>query len=218
MNTLFDPFTNFMVEFKKIFGIQDLLMKKEHAFLFIAIAFVAGIVVGVIAAVTYEDKTPITPAAMRPLPSSPSPAAPSADWQRQIESLQSILKDDPKNVNARVQLGNAYFDADQFDRAIEAYSKALEVDPKNADVRTDMGIMYRRKGNFDRAIAEFKKAAEDDPQHVNSRYNIGIVLLHDQGDLKGAIKAWEDFLKVETTGPRAENIRNQMVKMRDMVK
>jgi cytochrome c-type biogenesis protein CcmH/NrfG len=155
---------------------------------------------------------------MRPLPSSPSPAAPSADWQRQIESLQSILKDDPKNVKALVQLGNAYFDADQFDRAIETYSQVLEVDPKNADVRTDLGIMYRRKGNFNRAIAEFKKAAEGDPKHVNSRYNLGIVLLHDQGDLKGAIKAWEDFLKVEPTGPRAENIRNQMGKMRDMVK
>ncbi|MBU1208563.1 MAG: tetratricopeptide repeat protein [Proteobacteria bacterium] len=193
-------------------------MKKEHALLFIAIAFVAGIVVGVIAAVTYEDHTPITPAALRPLPSSPSPAAPSADWQRQIESLQSILKDDPKNVNALVQLGNAYFDTDQFDRAIEAYSKALKVDPKNVDVRTDMGIMYRRKGNFDRAIAEFKKAAEDDPRHVNSRYNLGIVFLHDKGDLKGAIKAWEDYLKLNHTGPQAENIRNQMVKMRDMVK
>jgi len=193
-------------------------MKKEHALLFIAIAFVAGIVVGVIAAVTYEDNTPIAPTALRPVPSSPSPAAPSADRQRQIESLQSILKDDPKNVNALVQLGNAYFDTDQFDRAIEAYSRALKVDPKNVDVRTDMGIMYRRKGNFDRAIAEFKKAAEDDPKHVNSRYNLGIVLLHDKGDLKGAIRAWEDFLKVETTGPRAENIRNQMVKMRDMVK
>ena len=193
-------------------------MKKEYAFLFMAIAFIAGIVVGVIVAVTYEEKTLIAPAAMKPFPSSPSPAVPSADWQRQIESLQSILKDDPKNVKALIQLGNAYFDADQFDRAIEAYSQALEVDPKNGDVRTDLGIMYRRKGNFDRAIAGFKKAAEDDPKHVNSRYNLGIVLLHDKGDLKGAIKAWEDFLKVEPTGPRAENIRNQMGKMRDMVK
>ena len=78
--------------------------------------------------------------------------------------------------------------------------------------------MYRKKGEYDRAIAEFKKAAEVNPKHVNSRYNLGIVLLHDKGDIKGAIKAWEDFLRVEPTGPRADNIRNQMDKMKGMVK
>lgn len=193
-------------------------MKKEIAFLSIAIAFIAGIVVGVITAVYYEDKTPIMSTAMKQSPPGSAPAVPSEDFQKKIELLLSILKDDPKNLDVLTQLGNAYFDTDQFDRAIEAYSKVLALDPKKADVRTDMGIMYRKKGNSDRAIAEFKKAAEDDPKHVNSRYNLGIVLLHDKGDLKSAIKAWEDYLEVEPSGPRAENIRNQMAKMRDMVK
>jgi cytochrome c-type biogenesis protein CcmH/NrfG len=132
--------------------------------------------------------------------------------------LQGILKEDPKNLKALVDLGNLYFDTDQIDSAIQVYSRALELDPKNADVRTDMGIMYRRKGDPDRAISEFKKAAQDDPKHVNSRYNMGVVLLHDKADIKGAIQAWEQFLKVEPTGPRAENIRNQMEKMRNMAK
>lgn len=151
-------------------------------------------------------------------PGATPPAATAEDIQKQIGPLLSILKEDPKNLKALIELGNAYFDSGQFDKSIEAYSKALEINPKNADVRTDMGIIYRRKGNFDRAIEEFKKAAEDAPQHVNSRYNLGIVFLHDKGDLKAAIKAWEDYLKVEPTGPRADNIRNQMGKMKSMVK
>jgi tetratricopeptide (TPR) repeat protein len=193
-------------------------VKKEYAYLSIAIAFIAGIVVGVIAAVYYEDKAPLIPPAVKPPTSSSAPAAPPADLQKQIDTLQSILKDDPKNLNALIQMGNLYFDADQFNQAIEAYSKVLQIEPKNADVRTDLGIMYRKKRDFDRAIAEFKRAAEMAPKHVNSRYNLGIVLLHDKGDIKGAIKAWEDFLRVEPTGPRADNIRNQMDKMKAMVK
>jgi tetratricopeptide (TPR) repeat protein len=194
-------------------------MKKEYAFLWIAVAFVAGIVVGVITTVYYEEKphaehTPMQQQA----PGTTPPAATAADIQKQIGPLLSILKDDPKNLKALIELGNVYFDGGQFDKAIDTYSKALEINPKNADIRTDMGIMYRRKGNFDRAIEEFKKAAEDDPRHVNSRYNLGIVYLHDKGDLKAAIKAWEDYLKVEPTGPRADNIRNQMSKMKSMVK
>jgi tetratricopeptide (TPR) repeat protein len=193
-------------------------MKKEYAFLFIGIAFIAGVVVGVIAAVYYEEKAPIISPTMKQAPLSSAPAVPPADAQKQISFLQSILKDDPKNLSALIQLGNLYFDTDQFDQAIETYSKALEIDPQNANVRTDRGIMYRRKQNYDKAIAEFKKAAESDPKHVNSRYNLGLVLLHDKGDIKGAIRAWEDYLKVEPIGPRAENIRNQMGKMKDMVK
>jgi len=131
---------------------------------------------------------------------------------------KNILKNDPKNLNALIQMGNLYFDTDQFNQAIETYSKVLQIEPKNADVRTDLGIMYRKKGDYDRAIAEFKRAAEVAPKHVNSRYNLGIVLLHDKGDVKGAIKAWEDYLRVEPTGPRADNIRNQMDKMKAMVK
>jgi cytochrome c-type biogenesis protein CcmH/NrfG len=192
-------------------------MKKEYAFLFIAIAFVAGIVVGVISTVLYEEKMPVPPSSVKPSQSSPSPAI-TADIQKQISMLQGILKEDPKNLKALVELGNLYFDTDQFDAAIQFYARALELDPKNADVRTDMGIMYRRKGDPDRALAEFTKAAQDDPKHVNSRYNTGVVLLHDKADIKGAIQAWEEFLKVEPAGPRAENIRNQMEKMRSMAK
>ena len=193
------------------------IMKKEYAFLFILIAFVAGIVVGVIATVFYEEKMPALPPSIKPPASSPAPVV-TADVQKQISMLQGILKEDPKNLKALVELGNLYFDTDQFDPAIRTYARVLELDPRNADVRTDMGIMYRRKGDPDRAIAEFKKAAQDDPKHVNSRYNMGVVFLHDKGDMKGAIKAWEDYLKVEPAGPRAENIRNQLEKMRSMAK
>jgi cytochrome c-type biogenesis protein CcmH/NrfG len=192
-------------------------MRKEYAFLFILMAFIAGMVAGVIATVLHEEKMPALPSSVKPPASSSAPAI-TADVQQQISILQGTLKEDPKNLKALVELGNLYFDSDQFDSAIRTYARALELDPRNADVRTDMGIMYRRKGDPDRAVAEFKKAAQDEPRHANSRYNMGVVLLHDKGDMKAAIKAWEDYLKVEPAGPRAENIRSQMEKMRSMAK
>jgi tetratricopeptide (TPR) repeat protein len=193
-------------------------MKKGLAFLFISLAFVVGIVVGVVITVFHEEKTPTPPVAMGSSPQAKAPAASTPDLTKQIDTLKAILKEDPKNLKALVELGNAYFDTDQVEQAIETYTRALAIDPKDADVRTDLGIMYRKKGDFDRAVAEFKKAAEFDSKHVNSRYNLGIVLLHDKGDLKGAIQAWEDYLKAEPSGPRADNIRAQIVKMKEMIK
>jgi len=193
-------------------------MKKGTAYLFMVVVFVAGIVVGVVLTVLHEEKTPSPPVATAPPSAAGVPSPPAPDLSKQIDALQGILKGDPRNLKALVELGNLYFDTDQADKAIEAYTKALQVEPNNPDVRTDLGIMYRKKGDFDRAISEFKKAAQTDPGHVNSRYNLGVVLLHDKGDVKGAITAWEDYLKVEPAGARADNIRTQMGKMREMIK
>ena len=149
-----------------------------------------------------------------PAPQGPTPA----EVASKIQTLKDIVKKDPKNLSAWVELGNLYFDSDQPKEAIEAYSQYLAIKPDNPDVRTDMGIMYRKLGEFDRAIEEFKKAAQSDPKHVNSRYNLGMVLLHDKQDIKGAIKAWEEYLKVDPKSERAERVRTQMEKMKKMVK
>ncbi len=193
-------------------------MKKEYVFLLVGIAFIVGIIGGVVLTVYHEDQTPLNSFTMKEQPPPPGPTASSEDTQKQINFLQTLLRDDPKNLNALIELGNAYFDTDQFDKAIESYSRALEIDQKNADVRTDLGIMYRRKKDFDRAIVEFKKAAELDSKHINSRYNLGIVLLHDKGDIKGAINAWEDFLRHEQNCQRVENIFNQLGKLKNLIK
>jgi cytochrome c-type biogenesis protein CcmH/NrfG len=202
-------------------------MKKETAIFIIAIAlfvgFAAGATVGILYMVNREQKEierPVmVPKAQMALPRAPDSAPPARDPMElasQIQTLKEIVKKDPKNLPAWVELGNLYFDTDQPKEAIEAYSQYLAIKPNNADVRTDMGIMFRKLGQFDRAIEEFRKAAQSDPKHINSRYNIGLVLLHDKQDIKGAVKAWEDYLKVDPNSEKAQRIRAQIEKMRSM--
>jgi len=121
----------------------------------------------------------------------------SVNHEEDIRLAKSILEKDPRNLEALITLGNAYFDTVRYQEAIDAYSKALAIDPKNPDVRTDMGIMYRRLGQFDKALEAFRQAAQDQPLHVNSRFNLGVVLKYDKEDFKSAIQAWEEFLKLE---------------------
>jgi len=193
-------------------------MKKETAILYIVIALLVGFVAGAITGILWTTKD-TTKAAKVQQPQMAPPQAPGpdpAELNLKIQSLKDIIKKDPKNLPALVELGNLYFDTGQPKEAIDAYSQYLAVKPDNADVRTDMGIMYRALGDFNRAIEEFKKAAQSDPKHINSRYNIGIVLLHDKQDVKGAIKAWEDYLKVDPNSERANRLKAQMEKMKQM--
>jgi cytochrome c-type biogenesis protein CcmH/NrfG len=203
-------------------------MKKETAILMIVIAFLVGFVSGATIAilkvkggsekVTRMQNPQIVPqTATQMAPMSASEGPPSAELSSKIQALKEIAKKDPQNLSAWAELGNLYFDSDQPREAIDAYSQYLALKPDNPDVRTDMGIMYRKLGDFDRALEEFRKAAQSDPNHINSRYNIGLVLLHDKQDMKGAIKAWEEYLKVDPKSERAKRLRVQIDKMKNMV-
>ena len=198
-------------------------MKKETVILYVVIALVVGFVGGAIVGILWmtkgTEKTAMVQKPQMAPPGVPAPAPPareSIETTSQIQTLKEIVKKDPKNLPAWVELGNLYFDTDQPKEAIDAYSRYLAVKPDNPDVRTDMGIMYRRLGQFDRALEEFRKAAQTDPKHVNSRYNIGLVLLHDKQDMQGAIKAWEEYLKVDPNSERAKRIKSQIEKMKSM--
>ena len=205
-------------------------MKKETVILYVVIAlvigFVGGVTVGIlwmtkgaekVAMVQKPQMAPPGPPVQGPPVQGPTPPGrDSVEAASQIQTLKEIVKKDPKNLPALVELGNLYFDTDQPTEAIEVYSRYLAVKPDNADVRTDMGIMYRKLGQFDKAIEEFRKAAQTDPKHANSRYNTGLVLLHDKGDMKGAIKAWEDYLKVDPNSERSQRIRAKIDKMKTM--
>ena len=198
-------------------------MKKETVILYVVIALVVGFVGGVTAGILWmtkgSEKTAMVQKPQMAPPGAPAPAPPARDSieaASQVQTLKEILKKDPKNLPAWVELGNLYFDTDQPKEAIDAYSRYLAVKPDNPDVRTDMGIMYRKLGQFDRALEEFRKAARSDPKHVNSRYNIGLVLLHDKQDIQGAIKAWEEYLKVDPNSEKSQRIRAQIEKMKSM--
>jgi cytochrome c-type biogenesis protein CcmH/NrfG len=200
---------------------KEMRMKKETVILIVVIAFLVGFVTGATVAIL-KGKKGVETASVQQKPQMPPPSAPPGssplEVASKIKTLKEIVQKDPRNLPAWIELGNLYFDSDQPKEAIEAYSKYLAAKPDNPDVRTDMGIMYRRLGEFDRALEEFRKAAQIDPKHINSRYNIGIVLLHDKQDVKWAIKAWEDYLKVDPKSERADRVRAQMENLKKMVK
>jgi cytochrome c-type biogenesis protein CcmH/NrfG len=200
-------------------------VKKETVILVVVITFLVGFITGATVAILRGKKGVEKVAAVQkpqvapqtaPMPAPQGPTPPEV--ASKIQTLKDIVKKDPENLPAWVEMGNLYFDSNQPKEAIEAYSQYLAAKPDNPDVRTDMGIMYRKLGDFDRAIEEFKRAAQNDPKHVNSRYNLGLVLLHDKQDMKGAIKAWEEYLKVDPKSERAERVKAQMEKMEKMVK
>jgi cytochrome c-type biogenesis protein CcmH/NrfG len=174
-------------------------VKKETtllvALLTLAIGFFGGVMFGVYRTAPVASMPPaqgMPPAAMPPAQVNP-------ELRSQIAALEKQAAENPTRAENWIELGNTFFDANQFDEAIDAYNKALELNPKNANVWTDLGVMYRRSGKPGEAIQAFDRAIAADPKHEVSRFNKGVVLLHDLEDAAGAIQAWEGLLGVNPT-------------------
>lgn len=140
------------------------------------------------------------------------------DYYEAIKNYEQLLTKEPNNIILLSALGNALFDIGKDDEAINIYQKALKIYPDNVAVRTDLGTSYRRKGKPDMALAEYRKSLSIDPRHSISRYNIGVVLLWDKKDVMAAIKIWEELLRIDPYFLLAEELRDNIKVLKEMVK
>src|SRR2546428_1076352 len=177
------------------------------------VSLVAGLIIGFFGGTAYQS---------RQIPSAPPSAAaqagqtsflpenhPSKETIDQIVRLRDRTEKDPNDKEARVQLGNIFYDLAQYEQAIKWYAAALELDPKDVNVRTDMGTAYHFMGNHDRALQEFGVSLSIDPNHPQTLQNIGWVK-YTQKDYKGALEAWNTLLRKHPDFQNAAQIRKQI--------
>lgn len=179
-------------------------MKNKEMYLLVGVALIVGVLVGILVSKGKQGT---------PAPQIASPQAPAVNSQQQIQMLQGLVKSEPGNRNAWVELGNNYFDANQPMQAVEAYAKALELNPNDPNVLTDQGVMFRQLGWFDKAIDNFNRAGKLDPNHLQSLYNLGIVYRYDLNDFPKAVQAWKRYLQLAPPGPAAEKLRGEVEMM-----
>lgn len=112
------------------------------------------------------------------------------------QSLRGLAERDPKNVEARVQLANLYYDAERYDQAVPWYEQALKVDPKNVDVSTDLGVSFYQMNQADKALQQFEYSLKLNPKHVKTLLNVGVVRAFAKQDLDGAAKVWKQVVEI----------------------
>lgn len=194
----------------------------------VLIALVAGLVAGLLVGYSVGHSTsqptgplvaaPVAMPAPAPAPGMPPPGMmpPSnnaATYQARIAQHEQRVKQDPKDVQAWIQLGNDYFDVDQFQKSIDAYGKALALQPNNPDVMTDQGIMYLRMANYEQAAKNFERANQLNPSHVQSLFNLGVVYANHLGKPEKAVEAWTKVIQVAPMSSQAIQARTALQQM-----
>ena len=177
-----------------------------QAYVLSLICLLLGVAVGYLV----RGSAPASPAAItqaRAGATEASPASlaapasePTTEQLRQMADTRArpLLKqreNDPKNSALLYQIGNLYYDAQQYPEAVKYYEESLAIDPKATDVRTDMATAYHLMGQPDRAIQEYDAVLKIDGKHVNALFNEGMVKWQDKMDVNGAIRSWRRLLE-----------------------
>lgn len=104
-----------------------------------------------------------------------------APFLERVAALERRVAADPADSAALIELGNLYFDVQNWSGAAEAYGRFLDLEPERPDVLSDLGVSLQRLGRAQEALAMFDRAQELEPDHWQSRYNEVVVLAFDLG-------------------------------------
>jgi Tfp pilus assembly protein PilF len=93
--------------------------------------------------------------------------------------LQKTVDLQPRNIKARIDLGNMYLAGGKIDDAQTQASAALSAQPNNADVHALLSRIANRKGQKDVALAEIHRAMELAPQEASLHETLALQIAGD---------------------------------------
>jgi|SRR5688572_12648982 len=173
---------------------------------------IAGMCFGVLLGWVIATQQAVAPAAPPPPAAAAAPGAnapPPLD-EGKVQALTTIVKSDPQNENALVQLANTYFDAERWPDAVQWYERAIKINPNNTDASTDLGVSYYYLSQPDRALEQFEHSLKLDPKHTKTLLNKGIVLAFGKQDLKAAAAEWQKVVELSPDSVEGQTARRAL--------
>lgn len=82
----------------------------------------------------------------------------STDAEERLKNYQKAINENPKNLDATINIANAFDEMKNYDKAIEYYNKAIEIDKKCALAYNNRGYSYFNKQEYENALQDYDKA------------------------------------------------------------
>jgi tetratricopeptide (TPR) repeat protein len=118
--------------------------------------------------------------------------------------LERALEIYPDYVQAHVELGRAYFLANNYERAANQEKEALRLNHRNIDATNVLASVYLNAQQYPAAIALFNDVLSRQPGDVSALFNIGASYANNN-DFQSAIAAFKKVIEID---PAHENYRS----------
>jgi len=134
------------------------------------------------------------------------------DPATQSEALAAYLKVldfQPSHAAAHINLGTLYYNRQDFAAAEKHYRAALQADSRYALAYFDLGNVLDETGRVQEGIQTYKMAIQLAPTYADAHYNLALAYEKTREPRK-ALKHWQAYIKLDTTGPWSVHARNQI--------
>ncbi|MDY6861633.1 MAG: tetratricopeptide repeat protein [Thermodesulfobacteriota bacterium] len=116
-------------------------------------------------------------------------------WENSLTFWTYNLNHEPRNAIAHNNLGNYYFQREEFKNALNHYNLALKYNPDFSKAYLNLGLISLENGESQKAIGYFYEAIKRDPVCYEAYNNLGNVLLKDN-KIDDAIIVYQKVLEI----------------------
>jgi len=166
------------------------------------------------AAMEYEQELKLTPDSERVLFNLGLAYSKSGDLDKAAAALERAATIDPTKPDTFMTLASVYEQRGDKVKAEEMYQKVAAIDPRNAAVLFyNVGVRAWNENRPKEAITAYGKALEIDPNYAQTHRELAKVLMAQQ-DFSGAVKHFQEYLRLNPKAPDAKEIEDSIVLLR----
>lgn len=133
----------------------------------------------------------------------------AGDFSEAEAKYRKVIADDPKNTEARYNLGVAYYNKDKNTEAGRRFVQAAEIattKEQKHKVYHNLGNALMKDKNYRGAVEAYKNALRNNPKDDETRYNLALakLMLEEQGDEGGGEEENEEEKEEKEDGENEE--------------
>lgn len=121
-------------------------------------------------------------------------------------AYQKVLEKEPGNSDIILLIGNCYANRGETDKAMEWYNRIEFEKITDPTVLYNIGTSFTKQSKFEDALKYYKRSVEVQKDYFDGLYQLGLTYLA-LGRNPEAIQPFEDYLKIESDSPRAEQVK-----------
>jgi cytochrome c-type biogenesis protein CcmH/NrfG/plastocyanin len=142
---------------------------------------------------------------------SAQPSASQGPDMAQVSALMQKIAADPKDTDSLQQLGDLYYQANDYTDAGTFYDKLLAVDPKNVKGLLARGAVYYNGGDMTNAKKDWNLVVSIDPKNVEAHYDLGFLALNQTNpDWSTVQKEWQLVIQLDPGSDVATTVQQHL--------
>jgi tetratricopeptide (TPR) repeat protein len=126
-----------------------------------------------------------------------------------VQAFAAALEKAPEFVDARYNLGLALLKVGRPREALDELEVVADARPDDADARYALASAWFHLGDYPRSVPELEAALALRPELLRPRYTLALALER-MGESQRARRAWEEYLRRDSTSAWAQEARSHL--------